>query len=389
LKQSILFFLLAGCLSGCGRPETAADPPTSVSSPRLEDGTITIPTTSPMLQQVQVETVKVGSVPGDEVTSPGKIEANPNRLSHIVLPVAGRVTNVLVKIGDSVVSGQPLLTVESPDADAATSAYLQNQASVTQAKANVTKAQTDYDRQKGLFEHDAVAMKDVQAAENLLVQAKTAEDQANAALEQTRRRLIGLGLKPDEAGHVVTVSAPIRGKVLELSIAPGEYRNDLSAPMMTIADLSTVWISADVPESYIRFISLGELIETNLVAYPGETFAGHVSRIADTVTAQTRTIKVQAEIVNPHYRLRPEMFGTIHHIGSTTMMPLVPSKAIIQSNDRRVVFLQEAPGRFRQVEITVGKPVGELSPVMSGLKANDKVVVDGGLLLQGLIRSIT
>src|SRR5262249_54231690 len=160
---------------------------------------------------------------------------------------------------------------------------------------------------------------------------------------------------------------PMSGKVLELSVAPGEYRNDLSATLMTIADLRTVWISADVPESYIRFIQMGELIEANLVAYPGRTFEGHVSRIADTVNPQTRTLKVQAEIVNSQYGLRPEMFGSIHHIESTTVMPLVRSTAVIQSNGKSMVFLRLAPGQFRLVEVTVGKPIGDSLPVTSGL----------------------
>ena len=189
--------------------------------------------------------------------------------------------------------------------------------------------------------------------------------------------------------HTVDVAAPISGKVLELNIAPGEYRNDLSASLMTIADLSTVWISADVPESYIRFIRLGESIEASLVAYPDTTFAGRVSRIADTVNPQTRTLKVQAEIVNAQYRLRPEMFGSIHHIGSTVTMPLVRATAVLQSNGKSLAFVQLGPGQFRLVEVTVGKPVGDSLPVISGLKASDKVVVDGALLLIGLVRNIT
>jgi len=357
--------------------------------PTVEQGIVKIPPDSPMLDQIRVEPVQTGSVPASEVVAPGKIEANPNQVAHVALPVAGRIVSVAVKIGDSVSKEQPLVMIESPDADAAISGYLQAQAAVTQARANVAKAQTDFDRQKGLFERDAVAMKDVQASENLLVQAKTAEDQAAAALEQSKRRLAVLGLSLEDLKHTVTVAAPISGKVLELTAVRGEYRNDLSASLMTIADLSTVWVSADVPESYIRFIQLGELIETTLVAYPNEVFAGHVSRIADVVTPQTRTVKVQAEIVNPHYRLRPEMFGSIHHIASTSVMPLIPSTALIQSNGKNFVFVELERGRFRQVEVTLGKPMGNLLPVVTGLNAKDRIVIDGALLLNALTRSIT
>jgi membrane fusion protein, heavy metal efflux system len=390
LKTIIFFFLATVLLWGCGKREAMADQHADpVDAFSVKADLISIAPDSPMLQQLRLESVRTGVVANNEVISPGKIEANPNHVSHIALPVAGRITSVRVNIGDSVAKGEPLLTIESPDADGAMSTYLQSQAAVTQARANVTRAQSDFDRQKGLFEHEAVAMKDVQAAENVLVQAKTAADQSVAALEQARRRLEILGLNPADVKHTVDVAAPISGKVLELNIAPGEYRNDLSASLMTIADLSTVWISADVPESYIRFIRLGESIEASLVAYPDTTFAGRVSRIADTVNPQTRTLKVQAEIVNAQYRLRPEMFGSIHHIGSTVTMPLVRATAVLQINGKSLAFVQLGPGQFRLVEVKVGKPVGDSLPVISGLKASDKVVVDGALLLIGLVRNIT
>ena len=98
--------------------------------------------------------------------APAKIEANPNRISKVVLPVTGRIATVLVKMGDAVVKDQPLLTIQSPDADAAVSAFLSAQAAVTQAEAGLTKAQSDFDRASDLFEHNAVARKDVLSAES-------------------------------------------------------------------------------------------------------------------------------------------------------------------------------------------------------------------------------
>jgi len=134
-----------------------------------------------------------------------------------------------------------------------------------------------------------------------------------------------LGLSPRDFKQQVTVRSPLSGKVLDLSVVTGEYRNDTSAPVMTIADLSTVWVSSQVPETYIRFIQPHEKVEISLVAYPDETFEGRVLQIADTVDPQTRTVKVHAELDNRNGRFRPEMFGSIHHIESTTRMPVVPA----------------------------------------------------------------
>ncbi len=189
-----------------GRSARAAAAPPPPGEERLADGTVVIPPDSPKLKEIHVAEVKSASVPFDEVTSPGKIETNPNLVSHVALPLAGRVSSVLVKLGDAVKRGDPLLTLESPDADAGVGAYLQGQAAITQAKANLNKAQADYDRATDLFEHNAVAKKDVLTAENALAQAKAALEQAQAALEQSDRKLRLLGLKPGAFGQKVTLT---------------------------------------------------------------------------------------------------------------------------------------------------------------------------------------
>jgi cobalt-zinc-cadmium efflux system membrane fusion protein len=375
--------MIAILLTGCGKQE---EKPVAAAAPageeRLADGTVVIPADSPKLKEIHVTEVRTASVPFDEVTSPGKIETNPNLVSRVALPLAGRVSSVSVKLGDSVKRGQALLTLESPDADAGVAAYLQGQAAITQAKANLNKAQADYDRSTDLFEHNAVAKKDVLTAENALAQAKSALEQSEAALEQSDRKLRLLGLKPGTFGQKVTVTAPISGKILEMSVAPGEYRNDTNAPVMTIADLSTVWVSSDVPESAIRFIQPGERIDVVLTAYPGETFHGRVTRIADVVDPQTRAIKVRAEMDNASGKLRPEMYGTIRHTDSMKTMPVVPAGAVLQGDGKTSVWVERAPGRFQPVEVKIGERAGAVVPVLSGVAAGARIVADGAMLLR-------
>src|SRR5215470_13604397 len=112
---------------------------------------------------------------------------------------------------------------------------------------------------------------------------------------QPFERLRLLGLKPGEAEPLVVVRAPLAGKVMEISIVAGEYRNDTTAPVMTIADLRRVWMTSDVPENSIRLISVGESVDITLDAYPGQAFSGRVERVADTLDPKTRTIKVMIE----------------------------------------------------------------------------------------------
>ena len=151
---------------------------------------------------------------------------------------------------------------------------------------------------------------------------------------------------------------------------------------MSIADLSTVWMAADVPESSVRLIRVGDSVKIQLLAYPGEFLTGRVARIADTLDTQTRTIKVYVELPNPRGRLRPEMFGTVWHSGVLKRMPTLPPAAVVQEYGRSVVFLERAPGQYERRPVTLGAPVNDRLPVLAGLQAGDRVVVDGAVLLK-------
>ena len=142
-----------------------------------------------------IEPVRTVPVPADEVTAPARIEANPNRVGHAVLPVPGRIVKVMVKLGDSVTQGQPVVQIESPMVGEAESAYIQAEASVRQAELAITKADADLARLTDLFEHQAVAQKEVLAAQTTAALTKAALEQAQSAREQARRRLELLGLK--------------------------------------------------------------------------------------------------------------------------------------------------------------------------------------------------
>jgi cobalt-zinc-cadmium efflux system membrane fusion protein len=377
----LLFATSVAACSGHAEAPVAQSMP-----PQTTDTSVVLAADSPMLKQIRRAHVELRDLPTDEIVTPGKLEANPNRVSKVVLPVTGRVTAVLVKTGDAVKKDQALLTIQSPDADAAMSAYLSAGAAEGQAEAALSKAQADADRASDLFEHNAVAKKDVQTAQSALAQARAALEQARATREQSLRRLTVLGLSPNGFDQQVVLRAPLSGKVLELSVVPGEFRNDTTAPLMTLADLSTVWVTSQVPETYIRFVQVGERVQISLVAFPGETFEGRVSRIADTVDAPTRTVKVQAELDNSHGRFRPEMFGSVHHIESTRPTPVVPAGAVIQSGEHSMVFVETRAGRFERRPVTIGARAGDVVRVVSGLSEGDTVVVDGAMLLQGLLR---
>jgi len=350
---------------------------------------VTIPPNSQQMSQIRVEPVRLADMPSDELIAPGRVTMNPNRVSRVLPPVGGRILQVLVKFGDHVEHGQPLLTLESPDGDAAVSADLQARSTERQTRATFEKAETDFRRVADLYEHKAVAEKDLLQAQNDLATAKSAYEIAQTVREQTARKLQLLELKPTEFHQPVLVRAPLTGQVLEVNVAPGEYRaaisfhTDTTAPLMTIADLSTVWVSSDVPEPFIPLIHIGEPVAITLVAFPDQALAGRVARIGDVLDAQTRTLKVHVELPNPVGRFRPEMYGTIRHSGPSRPTLVVPDTAIIQEYGRSIVFVERGPGRFERRQVMTGVRMGALVAVADGLAPDERAVVEGAMLLKG------
>ena len=380
--------LSAGVLGGCGQSEAPAAASTP-AAPLRNLNVVRIPLDSPQLKQIRAEPIRQIDMPSDELVAPARVAMNPNRVSRVLPPVSGRVLKVLVKFGDHVEQGEPLLTMESPDGDAAVSADLQAQSTERQTRAAQQKAEGDLRRATDLYEHKAVAEKDFLQAQNDVAAARSSYEIAQAVREQTSRKLQLLELKPIEFHQAVQVRAPLTGQVLEVNVAPGEYRaaisfhTDTTAPLMTIADLSTVWVSSDVPEPFIPLIHVGEPVAITLVAFPDQVMGGRVARIGDVLDAQTRTLKVHVELPNPVGRFRPEMYGSIRHSGPTRPTLVVPATALLQEYGRSVVFVERGRGQFERREVTTGVRTETLVAVSDGLAADERVVVDGAILLKG------
>jgi len=379
----LYFVILLSVFAACNpAPESGAAEGLQPAPMKVSGDKIILPPGSPKLDHIRVAKVETAQIPEALIVAPGKIEINPNRMARVFAPLPGRVTSVKVRLGDAVQQGQPLLTIESPEAYVAMAAYRQAQSSLRESKAALAKAQADLDRLQALYEHKAAAQKDVLNAKNELAQAKAGVEQSESACEESLHRLQILGLKPDGLNQEIIVRAPIRGKILEVNTAPGEYRSDTGEPLLTVADLSSVWAASDVPESVIRQIDVGEQVEIRLTAYPGEVFRARVVRIADTVDPESRTVKVQAVLRNPNGRLRPEMFGEMRHSHGVRTLPVVPAAAVVQGDGQSWVYVEQAPGQFRKTVVTTGAAQDGMLPILSGIQAGDRVVVEGAVLLR-------
>jgi cobalt-zinc-cadmium efflux system membrane fusion protein len=377
--------------TGCGKAKDAADSTgdgkesTAPVKPAAPPGVVVLAADAPELKEMKVEEVHNIAAPAQAVTATARIEANPNRVAHAVVPAPGRITRLMVKLGDSVQQGQPLVAIESSAVTELESAYVQAGSMIRQAELALSKSESDLSRVTDLFEHQAVAQKEVVAAQSTVAINKTSLDQAKAGQDQARRRLELLGLKTGEFQQQIVVTAPISGKVLEVSVVEGEYRNEINAPLMTISDLSRVWATSEVPESEIANCRIGGIVDLELISFPNEVFHARVTRIADTVNSDTRTIKVSAELDNPGGKLRPEMFGKLHYENGTTPMPWVPTSAVVRIGSKDFVFVEQDKGHFLSTQVELGQPTQGGFPINAGVKTGDRVVTQGSIYLKAAL----
>jgi cobalt-zinc-cadmium efflux system membrane fusion protein len=175
--------------------------------------------------------------------------------------------------------------------------------------------------------------------------------------------------------------SPIAGRVVELSAARGAFWNDPNSPLMTVADLSTVWVVASAHEHQLAAISAGQPARITFDAYPGETFKGAVQDVGALLDPETRTVKLRIPLANASGVLRPGMFAKVQLEGAPRDAVLVPASALVQSGFKTRVFRLTGPWTFEAREVRTGAQIGELVEVLQGLAAGDRVVVKNAVLL--------
>lgn len=304
-----------------------------------------------------------------ELVLPAVVEADPARLVKVAPPLAGRITQLKVTLGERVKAGQPLVVIDSPDLAQAYSDY-------DRAKALLALALKNRDRQRGLTKFGGAAEKDMQQAETDYVTAESEDQRATAHLKQ-------IGIDPEAANksRTVTVVAPMDGSITDLSVAPGQYWNDATAALMTISDLSSVWVTANVPEKDIRLISNGQAVEVSFAAYPGAVQNGTVLFVSDVLDADTRRTKVRIAFDNSDRRLRPGMFATSSFHAASQKRMVVPTSALLLKDDVTQVYIETAPWTFEARTVDVAFQQGDEALLAGGVKAGERIVVKGGVLL--------
>lgn len=313
------------------------------------------------------------------IETTGTVDFDNDHATAVLAPISGPVSRLLVDIGDRVKKGDPLAVVDSPDFAAAVSAY-------RKAITTAHTARRLADLEKDLVEHQGVAPREEDQAET---DAANADADRDAAL----KALVSLNVDPQtikaiEQGRPIApiqgfIRSPITGTVVDKQITPGQLLQAGTTPCFTVANLSRVWVMAQVPESDLSAISVGDTADV-VTAAESKSMAGTVANISALVNPDTRLVAARVVVDNPAALLKKQMYVNVKiHARQETHGLLVPVSAILRDDENLpFVYIAQRDGSFARRAVTVGYRTGDQSDIASGLQAGEQVVVDGGIFVQ-------
>ena len=293
----------------------------------------------------------------------GSVNPDISRTVPVVSIAAGRAVEIRARLGDTVEKGQVLMRVQSADVSSAFSDY-------RKAAADEALARTQLERAKDLYDHGAIALSALQVAQD-------AEDKAQVDVETSSEHLRLLGGDLKHPAGIVDIVAPVSGVITEQQVTNAGGVQGLGSNLLTISDLSYVWVVCDVHENELPAVRVGETAEIRLNAYPGQVFKGTVNNIGAVLDPTMRTAKVRIEVRNPGF-MRIGMFVTATFRGMTEeKRAVVPASAILHLHDRDWVFVAVGSDQFRRTEIVAGEMLPDnMEEIVSGIQPGQQVASD-------------
>jgi Cu(I)/Ag(I) efflux system membrane fusion protein len=317
------------------------------------------PVVSPLRQQmIGVQTALVEKRPlSTTVRAVSRVTYNEQRIAHVNLRISGWIEDLYVDfMGQPVQKGQPLFTLYSPELVATQEEYLL----AMQAFDDIQHSPLPHVHQQ--------AQQIVDAARDRL-RLWTFTDSQIEELEFRRTPTTS-----------VTIYSPMKGYIIEKAAFQGMFVKP-EMTMYTIADLSTIWVQAEIYEYELSFIHKGQSATLTLEAFPGETFSGQVTYVYPYLNKEARTVQVRLEFPNPDIQLKPDMYGTtIIEINRGSSLA-IPDQAVLDSGLRQMVYVAHEKGRFEPREVTLGAKVGSFYEVTQGLTEGERIVTSGTFLL--------
>ena len=302
----------------------------------------------------------------------GTVIPDISRTVPVISLASGRVVDIRARLGDKVKKGQVLLRVRSDDISGGFDAY-------RKAISDELLARKQFDRAKLLYEHGAIALEDLEIAQDT-------EDDAKTTLDTATEHLRLLGSDPDDPKGIVDIHAPVSGVITDQEVAIGASVQAYSTPnTFTISDLTTVWIVCDVYEADMANVRVGQPAEIKLNAYPDKVLKGMISNIGSILDPNIRTAKVRIEVANPGEMMRPGMFATATLFGKEKRTyTAVPASAIVHLHDRDWVFIP-VQEKFKRIQVISGEQLpNNIQEILSGLRPGQQVI-SNAINLQNVI----
>lgn len=319
--------------------------------------------------KIKIEEVAIEPFVKEVITS-GTVQAIPTQFAYIAPPFPGRVVKSYVQLGQNIQVNTPLFEIISPDFTSAQKDYYQ-----AQSERNL--AQKDLLRKEDLIKNGVGSQKELEEAQNILSIAEKEYENSLAALRVYQTNPHNMVL-----GQALMVRSPISGSVIENKIVTGQYINSDSEPVAVVADLSKVWVVAQVKEKDIRFVHVGDNMDIHISAFPEGSIKGIVYHIDNAVDEETRSIKVLSVCDNKDRLLKLGMFTTVHFLDKPTDCMTIPEKALLQGDDDSYVFVQKAENVFVRTPVEAETAKNGRVVVTRGLNPEDKVISEGGYYLK-------
>ena len=326
------------------------------------------------IQHVQIVTIEPTTLK-HTLRLTGTVAYNAFNTTPVITQVGGPVSRILVVPGQHVKEGEPMLDVSSPDYSQLLDAYLK-------AADAFRLADKFYVRAQGLYEHHAIAERDLE-------QAESDRSQAQADLNAAEQGLKILGIKNPEdlakapSSALIPVLAPISGEVVERLVQPGQVVQAGQTQAFTISDLSTVWVLANVYQADLAYVRDGDDVVVETDAYPG-SFHGRISYISPALDPNTRTLQARILVDNPGEKLKRDMYCTVTvTAGVLSNVIAVPNASILHDdNNQPFVYVATGQTQFGRRDVNLGESQNGQTQITKGISVGDRVVGDGSLFLQ-------
>jgi cobalt-zinc-cadmium efflux system membrane fusion protein len=348
-----------------GKVVAAEDKP---ASSKTAPDTLKFDVNAPQLAFLQIKEADAFPEPLVESLN-ARIAYNDNYTARVFSPVAGRVVKIVAETGQIVKADSELLHISSPD-------FSQAAADSVKADADLVRKQEALTRAKSLLEVEGISIKDYESAVADLVQAEAEAQRAHARL----KNLHANSVSPE--GDFV-LRSPLSGTISERQVNAGsEVRPDASDPLFVITDPQHLWVLVDLPERQLDKVRVGQPISVEVDAFPNKAFPGKVTVISEILDPTTRRVQVRCDVDNHSHQLKPEMFARVSPLADThTKLPRVPNSALFTQGLFTFLFVEKSPGELQKRKVTLSVQDSDYTYIREGLKAGERIVTSGSLLL--------